>query len=352
MTDTIWKSTTGRPTEFGRISPPDPDWLTQVSAETPRLSVPVLDAHHHFWAEHGQNYGPQDLLADLDEGPDVVGTVHVECHAHYRPDGPEILKPVGETERVVAITAAAADPRLALGIVGFADLDLGDAVEEVLEAHMNAGAGRFRGIRFGTGWDPSPQIANTDSGDRPFMLTEPRIQAGARRLAALDLSLDVWLFHHQLGDVAVLANAVPELTIVLDHCGGHLGYGPYAKDRAEHFTQWRRGLQAIARQPNVMCKIGGLLARGAAFDYVNAPHPPTSDKLADVWRPWVETCIETFGADRCMFESNFPVDKMGVRYGSLWNCFARLAQGASPDEQRSLFAETAARTYKLDLSKM
>ncbi|MEU2686823.1 amidohydrolase family protein [Streptomyces hygroscopicus] len=341
------RTSSGRPDEFGTIFAPDPDWLSLTPPEPFKLDIPVVDAHHHLWNLPGYDYTPHELLADLDQVPAMAGTVYVECASHYRTNGPAEFRPVGETEHVVALTAAAGDPRIAAAIVGFADLDLGDAVAPVLEAHVQAGEGRFRGIRFGTGWDASPKIQNTQTGRRPGMLREETIHAGARRLAALDLSLDVWLFHHQLGDVATLADAVPDLRIVLDHCGGPLGYGPYADDRAGNFALWRAGLREVAARPNVVCKIGGLLARGAAFDYLTATRPPSSQELATIWRPWVETCIEEFGADRCLFESNFPVDKMGVSYGLLWNCYHLLTKEASDGERRRLFAESARGVYRL-----
>lgn len=328
------------------IFPPDTAWLATTPAEPSLITVPVIDAHHHLWNLPAYDYDPPELLADLAETPAVSGTVYVECHSHYRTDGPEYLRPVGETEHVVALTAGS-DPRIAAGIVGFADLDLGEAVTEVLEAHIEAGAGRFRGIRFGTGWDDSPEIQNTQTARRPGMLTEARIHAGARRLAELDLSLDVWLFHRQLGEVATLADAVPDLRIVLDHCGGPLGYGPYARHRREHFAEWRRGLRELAARPNVVCKVGGLLARGAAYDYVRSSTPAGSAELATIWRPWVESCIEVFTPSRCMFETNFPVDKMGVRYGTLWNTYARLVSGASEAERQDLFNGTARMLYRL-----
>ena len=341
------RTSSGRPDEFGTIFAPDSGWLSRTPPEPSTVDIPVVDAHHHLWNLPGYDYDPPELLADLAEVPTVAATIYVECASHYRPDGPVELRPVGETEHVVALTAED-DPRVAAGIVGFADLDLGDAVAEVLQAHVESGAGRFRGVRFGTGWDDSPEVQNTQSARRPGMLREQRIQAGARRLAALDLSLDVWLFHHQLDDVAVLADAVPDLRIVLDHCGGPLGYGPYADDRAANFEIWKKGVQALADRPNVVCKVGGLLARGAAFDYLTATRPPSSRALATLWRPWVETCIDAFGAQRCMFESNFPVDKMGVTYGTLWNCFLHLTEGASDGERRRLFAGTAEQVYRFD----
>jgi len=231
--------------------------------------------------------------------------------------------------------------------VGFADLSLGDAVEPVLAAHTDAGEGRFRGIRFSTGWDASSEIANAQFGKRPGMLREQAIIDGARVLARQSLTLDTWLFHTQLDDVAALADAVPDLKIVVDHTGGPLGYGHYASDRAGHFDRWREGMQQLAKRPNVWCKLGGLVARGAMYDYLTAPIPPGSEELARLWYPWLELCIEEFGPERCMFESNFPVDKMGVSYGVLWNAYKRFTGAASRDERERMFAQSAREFYNL-----
>ena len=343
-------SQSGRPSEFGTIFAPDGDWLAlQRREEILDPALPIVDAHHHIWDRPGLRYELPELRADLRTGHNVVSTVYVDCGTAYRTSGPQALRPVGETEHIARITAppTGAVSQIAAGIVGFADLDLGAAVQPVLEEHIAAGAGHFRGIRFSTGWDDSAEIRNTQAAKRPNMLRESVIRDGARALAQLGLTLDVWLFHTQLGDVADLAGAVPDLLIVLNHCGGPLGYGPYASDRDAHFTRWRAGVQEVARRPNVVCKLGGLLSRGAAFDYLRAPQPPTSNELAQLWHPWLETCVEAFGPQRCMFESNFPVEKMGANYAVLWNAFKRFAQPASPSERRALFSETASAAYNL-----
>ncbi len=275
--------------------------------------------------------------------------MYVECGVRYRDSGPGELRPVGETEFVLATVAGPSKRglQIAAGIVGFADLALGASVEAVLSEHVAAGRGRFRGIRFSTGWDPSAEIANTQSGERPGMLREARIIDGARALARSSLTLDVWLFHTQLDDVAALADEVPDLKIVVDHTGGPLGYGPYASEARENFARWRRGIREVAKRANVWCKLGGLVVRGAAFDYLTAPRPPGSDELARLWSPWFEVCIEEFGAQRCMFESNFPVDKVGTTYPVLWNTYKRTVSSASREEQERLLGGSAREFYGL-----
>jgi predicted TIM-barrel fold metal-dependent hydrolase len=342
-------SATGRPTEFGTIFAPVDGWLAQQPREeVVDPGLPIVDAHHHLW-DHPFRYRLTDFSDDVRSGHNVVATVYVDCGTAYRTTGPEPERPVGETEHIAQTTASLAGghPEIAAAIVGFADLGLGAAVKSVLASHVAVGAGRFRGVRFSTGWDESPEIANTQAAKRPNMLREPIIHRGGRVLASMGLTLDAWLFHTQLGDVGVLADAVPELRIAINHCGGPLGYGPYATQRESHFATWRRGLRELAKRPNVVCKLGGLLARGAAFDYVRASAPPTSDDLAGIWRPWFETCVEAFGPERCMFGSNFPVEKMGTGYLVLWNTFKKLASGASPGERHALFSATAQDFYRL-----
>lgn len=340
------------PTEFGTIFPPDEQWLAKQAEEEILLpDLPIVDPHHHLWDHPGHRYLVEELTRDIQSGHNIVGTVYVEAMSAYRASGPPESRPVGETDFVVALTGDRADsagrPAIADGIVGFADLTLGAAVEEVLQAHISAGQGRFRGVRFAGAWDESDAVQNSHAGKRPHMLAEPVVRDGIRKLAELDLTLDLWMFHPQLREVADLADTMPGLTLVLDHCGGPVGYGPYASNRDEHFRIWQSGVRELAKRPNVVCKVGGLLARGAAFDYVTAELPPTSEQLARIWRPWLETCITAFGPERSMFESNFPVEKMGTGYATIWNTFKRVTAGASPAELSSMYSGTARRVYRL-----
>jgi predicted TIM-barrel fold metal-dependent hydrolase len=341
------------PTSFGRIVAPDEAWLARQAAE-PILepALPCIDTHHHLWDRPDHRYLLPELLADLGSGHNVVATVFLECHSMYRADGPEPMRPVGETEFVAGIGAMSDSgrygaTRVAAGIVGFADLALGDRVEPVLEAHLRAGGGRFRGVRYSAAWDASPIIGNIGSVAGPHILRNPEVRAGVARLAALGLSVDAWVFHPQLMDVVELARACPAATIIMGHCGGPLGYGPYAGKRDDVFAAWKASIAELATCPNVIMKVGGMMMRLAAFDYGAAEAPVSSTELAALWRPYIETCIERFGAERCMFESNFPVDKMGIGYAALWNTFKRLAAGASADEKAALFSGTARRAYRL-----
>ena len=343
-----------RPTQFGRISAPDEVWLATRPPE-PILEpeLPIIDTHHHLWERGGHRYLLHEFLADAATGHHLVASVFEECEAMYRATGPEEMRPVGQTEFVAGIAAMSdsgryGPARVAAGIVGFADLTLGDRVERVLEANIRASGGRFRGVRHSAAWDASDVIGNSRTAGGPHLFQQAGFRAGFARLTALGLSLDAWVFHPQLADVVELARAFPSASIVSVHCGGPLGYGPYEGKRDEVFKTWKASLTELATCPNVTVKLGGMMMRLAAYDYRTAAGPPTSAELAALWRPYIETCIELFGADRCMFESNFPVDKMGIGWAALWNAFKLIAAGASPAEKLALFSGTAGRVYRLE----
>ena len=328
-------------------------WLARHREEALDPGLPIVDPHHHLWDHPGERYLFEDLLRDLGTGHDIRATVFIQCGAMYRADGPEALKPLGETEFVNGIAAMSATgcygpARVCAGIVGLVDLTLGEWVEPVLLAHRAAAGPRFAGVRNRTAWHPSPEVRPNITAPPPGPLEDPRFTAGARVLARHGLPLDIWAYHTQLGHVLALARAVPELTIVVDHLGGPLGVGPFAGRREEVFAAWRASLAALAACPNVLVKLGGLAMEVGGFGFHLADAPPDSATLAAARRPWIETCIELFGVGRCMFESNFPVDKGMCGYAVLWNAFKRLAAGASAAERAALFSGTAIRTYRLD----
>jgi len=349
---------------FGRVRPPDAAWLARQAPEAPiEPDLPIVDTHHHLWdrRDAGRRVGEppigryllDELMEDIRSGHNVVQTVFLECHSMYRAAGPVEMRPVGEVEFVAGVAAMSESgvygpQRAAAGIVGFADLALGDAVAPVLEAQIAAGGGRFRGVRFSAAWDADPVIGNSHGVTGLGLYREPKVVEGLRRLASLGLSLDAWCFHPQLADATALARAVPEATIVLNHVGGPLGYGPYAGRTDAVFEAWKPAMAELASCPNVFVKLGGQVMRLGAWPYPSAEPPPTSERMADLWRPWVGTCIELFGPDRCLFESNFPVDKMGTGWVQLWNAFKRLAAGGSAAEKAALFAGTARRAYRLE----
>ena len=338
--------------------PVRPDWLATQREEALDPGQPIVDPHHHLWDRPGWRYLLDDMLADIRTGHDVRATVFVQARAMHRASGPEPMKPVGETEFANGVAAMCAsgnygDVRVCAGIVGFADLRLGEAVRPVLEAHIAAAGGpvaaggRFRGIRHIATWDPDPALLNPAYTPAEDMLASEGFRAGFAQLAPLGLSYDAWLYFHQIPRLTALARAFPETPVVLDHCGGVLGIGPYAGRRDEVFAQWSAALRELAACPNVMVKLGGLGMRLPGFGFEAGERAPSSAALAEAWRPWIEGCIEAFGAARCMFESNFPVDKGGYGYAVGWNAFKRLAGGASAEEKADLFWRSAARFYRL-----
>jgi predicted TIM-barrel fold metal-dependent hydrolase len=329
-----------------------PAWLASHSEDVIDPGQPIVDAHHHLYDRPGIRYLFHDMLEDVDDGHDIRATVFVQARAMHRAGGPEEMKPVGETEFANGMAAMSASgifgrTRLCAGIVSGADLTLGAAARRVLEAHIAAAPARFRGIRHTAAWDADSSLLNPAYKVSEDLLATPEFRAGFGQLAPLGLSFDAWLFFHQLPRLTDLARAFPETPIVLNHCGGILGIGPYAGAGNEVYTRWKAGLRDLAACPNVTIKLGGLGMRmcGFGFDALDAPAP--SARLAEAWRPWMETAIGLFGANRCMFESNFPVDKCAFSYGVGWNAMKRVCEGASREEKDDLFWRSAARFYRL-----
>jgi predicted TIM-barrel fold metal-dependent hydrolase len=332
--------------------------------------LPIVDPHHHLWdrrtyatpagGEHpfmtaiadARRYLLDELLADTGSGHNVIATVFVECGAFYRADATPQMAPVGETEFVNGVAAMSAsglygETRACAGIVSKADLLLGDAVKPVLEAHIRAGGDRFKGIRNSASFDADKEVLGPLNRVEAGLYLRDDFRAGFRCLAPLGLSFDAWLLEPQLPDLIDLARAFPDTTIVLDHVGTPIGRGGYEGRLPERFDGWRANIRELAKSPNVNVKLGGLAMAFCNFpSFLAEPRAP-SQQLADEWRPYIETCIEAFGAERCMFESNFPVDMGSCTYATLWNAFKRIAAGYSPAEKEALFSATASRVYRL-----
>ena len=328
-----------------------PDWLALAEPEDiidPAL--PIIDPHHHLWIRDGYEYFLDALLEDLNSGHTIAATVFLQCNWACRTEGPLALRPVGETEFVTAIAEEAVRRGVATnvcaGIVGHVDLTFGAAIDEALEAHIAAAKGRFRGIRHITARDEGLR-AGIAPPPPAFLMGTPEFRAGFARLAKFGLSFDAWLYHPQIPELTALAHEFPATPIILNHLGGPLGIGPYEGRRDEVFAAWRASIQDLAACPNVTIKLGGLAMLVAGFNFHERPRPPNSTELAAAWKPYFEAAIEAFGPNRCMFESNFSVDKAMVGYAPLWNAFKRVAQGASADEKRALFHDTAAGVYRL-----
>ena len=329
-------------------------WLAQVVEPPLDPALPIIDPHHHLWDHPDNRYLLDEILADTSTGHNVIATVFVECASMYRAGGPVPLRPVGETEFVNGIAAQSAsgkygDTRIAAGIVSFADLALGAAVEEVLQAHIAAAPARFRGIRHAGGFDPDPAVRNSHTRPTADLYQSARFREGFARLKPLSLTFEAWQYHPQLPAVTDLAKAFPDTTIILNHFGGPLGIGPYKGRRAEIFSQWKIDMTDLSRCPNVVVKIGGINMPINGFDWHHRPTPPTSDDLVAATRDYYLHTIDKFGPNRCMFESNFPVDRLSCSYGVLWNSFKKIAADFTAAEKADLFHLTAARTYRLAL---
>ena len=334
-----------------RYPPPNPEWLSRRVEDVLDPGLPIIDAHHHLWTEHGTAYLGPEIMSDVGDGHAIGATVFVQANYNYRSDLPPHLAPIGETEAAANISAECAakgfPTKVAAAIVAFADLTLGGQLDEVLDAHAAAGRGAFRGIRHGVSRDPHYPEGIVVRPAPPGLLADPAYRAGMARLAARGISYDAMLYHRQIGELTAAARVLPELPIVLDHIGCIIVIVPYRGQEAETFLSWRADMAELAKCANVTVKLGGfgMIICGSRWHEANVP--PSSADLAGAWRPYIETCIELFGVQRCMFESNFPVDKAMYSYLTVWNAFKLLAQEASTQERHALFSGNAARFYRI-----
>lgn len=330
----------------------DEAWLALRDEDVLDAGRPIVDPHHHIWDRPHSTYQLRELLADLATGHNVRGTVFVECSSMYRTGGDPRFAPVGEVEYVNGVAAASASGyygpvRACAGIVGKVDLTMGAFAGEVLQACKDRAPDRFRGIRHMAAWDASPEVSSLLKPPPPDLLLDAKFREGFAQLGKLDLSFDAWCYHPQLPQLIDLVDAFPDTTVVVNHLGGRAALGPYAGRRDEVFRDWKASIDALARRPNTVIKLGGIGMRLGGFDFHDRDLPPTSAELAEAWGPHVQTCIDAFGPARAMFESNFPVDKGCCSYRVLWNAFKRMAAGFSEAEKADLFAGTAIRTYRL-----
>ena len=334
--------------------------------------LPIIDPHHHLWdwpaalltaaPDHGfttvvrraMRYLLPEFLSDLNSGHNIRATVFVQCGAMYRADGPEAFKPVGETEFVNGVAAMCASGtygpiRACAGIVGHVDLTAGAAVSEVLEAHLRTAADRFRGIRHAASYDVDSNVLGPLVRVGAGLFTQKNFREGYAQLAKYGLSFDAWLLEPQLPELIDLVRAFPHIPVVLDHVGTPLGIASYQGRREERFAAWRDNIRKLAALPNVSVKLGGLAMAFCNFPSFLKVPAASSAQLAAEWRPYIETCIEAFGANRCMFESNFPVDMGSCTYPVLWNAFKVLSKQYSADERTALFSGTAQRFYRVKI---
>jgi predicted TIM-barrel fold metal-dependent hydrolase len=330
---------------------PRPDWLSLTNEPALEPALPIIDPHHHLWDRPANRYLLDELVEDTKQH-NIRQTVFVECTSMYRADGPEELKVVGETEFVQGIAAMSAsggygDMRVATGIVGSADLRLGDRVVPVLEAQIAASPQRFRGIRHRAAWADRTVVPNQPPDAPRHILLDPDFRKGYAHLRTYGLSFEGWLYHTHIADLTDLARAFPDTTIIFNHLGGPIGVGSYAGRRDEVFAAWKPAVAELAKCQNVVAKVGGIQMVVNGYGWHERDRPPTSDELLAANQDWYRYTIDQFGPERCMFESNFPVDKLSCSYTVLWNQFKKLTRGFSADERAAMFHDTAMRVYQL-----
>lgn len=333
----------------------DLEWLALTKEETIEPDLPICDPHHHFWDYRSiripyQRYLLHELIADISSGHNVQSTVFIETTAMYKLDGPPELRSVGEVEFVQGLAAASAsgvygEYKAAAAIVGKADLNLGDQVEPVLDALQAASPNRFRGVRYACGWDKHPEVENRAKQEQ---LLDPVFREGAKVLAKKGLTLDNTVYFPQLPELADFANAIPDLTIISNHIGGLLRVGPYGNRDADVIAEWKQNIDLLAKCPNVYMKLGGLGQPRYGFDWHTRERPVDSGSLAEDLAPLLKYCIEKFGPERCMFECNFPPDKVSYSFNVLYNAFKLLSKEYSASERTALFHDTAVKVYNIN----
>ena len=325
------------------------EWLGQVIEDVIDPDREIVDPHHHLWPNPEVHYNLEHLLQDTGSGHNVVQTVFMECGAAYRTDGPPRFWPVGETEFVAAAAARSANlegQATIAGIVAHANLTR-DHLDEVIDAHEEAANGLFRGIRHTGSWDPHPEDLSIPGRAERGLFSLDDFRRGVRRLGERGLTFDTWMFHHQIPEYNELAKAVPNTTMIFDHFGMPIGVGPYADKRAEIFAQWKDDVEELAKCPNVYAKLGGLAMPDMGFGWNLRDKPPTSDEFVAAQSPWYDHAIKCFGPERCMFESNFPVDRQSISYRTLWNGLKKIAAKYSDAEQDLMFSRVARDVYRL-----
>lgn len=301
--------------------------------------LPIVDPHHHLWPD----YSVQDLRADTRSGHNVVATVFVERSGNYYTKGPHHLRPVGETDWVASQSVS---DGLLSGIVGFANLTWDPPeLAEALDSHVEAGNGTFKGVRHTVAWDANPGVLASAHRPPPGLLLDSGFRRGAAELARRGLVYETWTYFHQLPALCDFARAHPDLVVVLNHLGGPAATGPYSRRRNEVLEEWRAGIKALEDVPHVVMKLGGIgMPAFTPVEFIEST-PMTSARIAEYWGPHIRYCIDTLGPERCMFESNFPVDRRLCEYVTLWNSFKLIAAPYSRAERKFLFAGTARRTY-------
>lgn len=331
------------------LRPGSDEWLAQVAEPIIDPGRPIVDPHHHLWIRPNSTYVLEHLWADTESGHNITKTVFLECRACYREDGPDHLKPIGETEFVQEIAAASkAGEGATIGaIVARADLRSPE-LDAILDAHEDTARGLFRGIRHAGARDPYPEALSIPGRAPEGLYADESFRKGIVRLGERGYTFDTWHYHHQNLQFRDLAAAAPNTTMILDHFGTPLGVGPYADKREAIYETWLDDIAAIAECPNVVAKLGGLAMPDNGFGWDKNTKPPTSDEFVEAQARYYHHTIKCFGPERCMFESNFPVDRASISYPVLWNGLKKIAAEYTEAEQSAMFTGTATRVYRLD----
>lgn len=322
------------------------DWLAQVREDIIDPAREIVDPHHHLWVHGDAVYELDQLCADTNAGHNVVQTVFVECGSYYDTTGPEHLRPVGEVAHVAQLARQHADHAPLAGIIGFAILS-DPRLPDILDAHVAAGQGLLSGIRQSGARDAEPEKLSIAGRPVKAQYDNPDFRRGVAELGQRGLTYDTWHYHHQAEDFLELARAVPGTTMVLDHFSTPLGVGRFAGQRDVIYARWREDMAALAQCPNVVAKLGGMAMPDNGWGWHLDPRPPTSDEFVAVQGDWYHHMIDCFGPERCMFESNFPVDRASISYPVLWNAFKKIAARYDEAAQQAMFSGTARRIYQL-----
>ncbi|MEZ3499841.1 amidohydrolase [Pantoea sp. KPR_PJ] len=329
------------------------EWLEHHQETALMPELPIVDAHHHLWDRQSGVYLTSEFSRDIQRsGHQVRSSVYIQCRSMLRRDGPEAFRPIGEIEFASGVAAMFDSGHYGQtagceAIVGGASLLAGDELLPVIELMMQRSGGRLRGMRNPLAWHPDPRVVSSPVTPPAGLAASPAFRRGAACLARAGLSLDVWVYHTQLDEIAELARALPDLHIIVDHCGGPIGTGPFADKKQQVFQAWKTSITALAALPNVSVKISGFGMTVMGYPFAQSATPPNSLTLSQAWQPLFDTLVDAFGSDRCMFASNFPVDKGMFSYGVFWNACKRLAGHASLAERENLFWRTAAARYRL-----
>lgn len=323
------------------------DWLAQVSEDILDPDLEIVDPHHHLWRHGDAVYELDELQRDTGAGHNVVQTIYIECRSYYDKQAEPHMCSVGETAEVARKAGTIPAGRAQIdGIVAHADLRHPE-LNAIIDAHETAGQGRLVGFRHAGARDSEPEKLMIPGRGDKGLYADPDFRRGLAILGERGLTYDTWHYHHQADEFLDLAKSVPETTIILDHFGTPLGVGRFENQTSTIWAKWQRDMEKLAKCSNVQAKLGGFCMPDNGWKWHEQAMPPTSDQLVAAQSDWYHDMIGCFGASRCMFESNFPVDRVSVSYAVLWNAFKKIAASYDKEEQARMFSGTARSVYGL-----